>query len=126
MKYLLTILLLAALACKKDDNPTPPEKFADPTASSCNCATVYANSNTPVTNYSFDASVPDSIGTVNVTLKAVKNQFPVFSIKPKTGKNTWSIYYDKCPTFSDNAIYYFEFQMADGRLIKGQQFQMWQ
>jgi hypothetical protein len=126
MKYLLTILILGAIACNKDDNPTPPQKFADPTASSCNCATIYTNPNTPVTNYSFDASVPDSNGTVNVTLKAVKNQFPVFSLKPKTGKNTWSIYYDKCPNLSDNLMDYFEFQMADGRLIKGQQFVMGQ
>jgi hypothetical protein len=115
------------VACKKDDdNSNPPQKFADPTASPCNCAIAYTNPNTPVTNYSFDANVPDSNGTVSATLKMVKNQFPVFSIKPKTGKNSWSIYYDKCPTFVDNAMFYFEFQMSDGRLIKGQQFQMWQ
>lgn len=125
MKYLLTILILGTVACNKNDD-NPPQKFADPTASSCNCATVYTNPNTPVTTYSFDAVVPDSVGTVNATLKAVKNQFPVFSIKPITGKNNWTIYYDKCPSLSDNAMYYFEFQMADGRLIKGQQFQMGQ
>ena len=126
MKYLLTILIFGAIACNKDDDNPTPQKFPDPTATPCNCTTVYTNPNTPVTNYSFDAVVPDSAGTVSATLRAVKNQFPVFSIKPKTGKNSWTIFYDKCPSLSDNAMYYFEFQMTDGRLIKGQQFQMWQ
>lgn len=126
MKYLLTILTLLTVACNKDDVNTPPQKFSDPTASTCNCTTVYTNPSTPVTNYTFDASVPDSNGTVSATLRTVKNQFPVFSIKPKTGKNSWSVFYDKCPTFADNAMYFFEFQMSDGRLIKGQPFQMWQ
>lgn len=126
MKYLLTIMIFAAVSCKKDDNPAPPPVI-DPTATSCTCRTTQTTPVYTTTSWTFGSTVADVNAVSKITLRRTGTLFPVFDIEKPISKNyTYSILFDKCPTFSDNAFYFFEWIMKDGRIVKGNSFQIWE
>lgn len=128
MKYLLPIILLFAItSCDKDNDEPAPQKFDDPNATGCNCTTFSSGPTFTGANYTFTPNVPDTNSTVKLTLRRDVTGFPVFDIEsPKSKGYSFPIWFEKCPKQSDNAIYYFEFLMKNGRIVKGNKFQIWE
>lgn len=125
MKHLLTILLLAAISCNKDDNEPAPQKFDDPKASGCNCATFNISPTYTGANYTFSPIVPDTNSTMKLTLRRDGTAFPVFDIeRPKSKDYSYPLLFEKCPKQTENAFFYFEWIMKNGRVIKGERFQI--
>jgi hypothetical protein len=126
MKYLLTILIISTLSCNKNDDTPAPQKFADPNASNCSCRTFQTTPYTGI-NWAFASTVADPSAVTKLTLRRAGTLFPVFDIEKPTSKNyLYPILFDKCPTKTDNAFYFFEWIMKDGRVIKGDPFQVWE
>lgn len=122
-------MIISALlsSCKKDnDSPVKPA-VDDPKATSCACRTFNISGSFTGAAYTFTPTIPDTNAVVKVILRVAKNLYPVFDFeKPKSRNNTFALYFEKCPFKSDNAIYFFEWIMKDGRVIKGESFQIWE
>lgn len=117
MKYLLTILIVSALSCKKssDDNARQ-EPPANPTATGCSCQTIWYGPSISNIFWSVTLNVPDTNAVSSLTLRYYSTMAPVFVIEKPKSKTYSQI--KEVNRVCSGAYYFFEWKMADGSIKK--------
>jgi hypothetical protein len=119
MKYLLTLMILITLSCKKSAN-NERQAAADPTATNCNCQTVWYGPSISNINWSVVVNVPDTNAVASLTLRLASNLEPAFIIdRPKSQTYSQLKQTNRaCPSGAVDVYYFFEWKMADGTIKK--------
>lgn len=122
MKYLLTILIISALSCKKSDNNARQESAAKPTATGCACQTIWYGPSISNINWSVTLIVPDTNVVSSLTLRYYSTLAPVFIIEKPKSKTYSQI--KEVNRACSGAYYFFEWLMTDGSKIKEEPFEI--
>lgn len=116
MKYLLTILIISALSCKKD-NDSKPKYYPPPTVTNVIATTEVVGGITRP-KFTITLNVPDNAVTKQYLL-FVKPAFsiPMLLLNPKSGTYTFTDPYNTYPLQPGKNIYTSAFIMEDNTAI---------
>lgn len=123
MKYLLTLMIVCTLSCKKSSDDTDRQQpTANPTAKGCACQTIWYGPSISNINWSVTLNIPDTNAVASLTLRIYTTLQPAFTIEKPTSKTYTQL--KQVNSVCSGAYYFFEWKMADGSKIKEEPFEV--
>lgn len=116
MKYLLTLVVVCALSCKKSSDSADQKSTAKPTATGCTCQTIWYGPSISNVFWSVTLNVPDTIAVSSLTLRVYSTLTPAFTIDKPTSKTYTQL--KQVNSVCSGTYYFFEWKMTDGSIKK--------
>lgn len=129
MKHIINLLIILSLSsCNKNTTSSNAiQSNTSPEIKNVTWLTYYSSPSIPNIKWSFSLTVPDTNSYKKLTLNRVTPSYIAVQIDNPISKSyslTQPGY--KCPTYNDNAYFYFEWTKANGEKVKEAQFQVWE
>jgi len=116
MRYLLTLMIIAVLSCKKSADKTTQSPPANLTATNCSCQTIWYGPSISNINWSVTLNIPDTNAVASLTLRIYATMQPAFTIDKPKSKTYTQI--KQVNSVCSGAYYFFEWKMTNGSIKK--------
>lgn len=127
-KSLFLIITILYFSCSKNtDSAARQQTAGDPQITNVSWITIYSSPSIPNIKWGFTLTVPDTTIFTKLTLNRISPNYIAVTVDNPRSK-TYSIYQPgyKCPSYIDNAYFYFEWTKANGDKVRQDTVRVWE